>query len=44
MNRCLQEAHVPEWITKGKTILPTDDVENINSTNKRRDLLLANKP
>ena len=24
--------------------LPTDDVENINSTNKRRDILLANKP
>ena len=24
--------------------LPTDDVENINSTNKGRDLLLANKP
>ena len=25
-------------------ILITDNVENINSTNKRRDLLLANKP
>ena len=25
-------------------ILPTDDVENINSTSKGRDLLLANKP
>ena len=24
--------------------LPTDDVENINSTNKERDLLLSNKP
>ena len=24
--------------------LPSDDVENINSTNKERDLLLANKP
>ena len=24
--------------------LPTDDVENINSTNKRRELLLTNKP
>ena len=24
--------------------LPTDDVEHINSTNKRRDLLLASKP
>ena len=24
--------------------LPTDDVENINSTNKGRDLVLANKP
>ena len=24
--------------------LPTDDVENINSTNKERDLLLAYKP
>ena len=60
---CLQRAHVPEWMTKGKTTLiqkgpkqmsrpkqlqthnlPTDDVENINSTNKGRDLLLANKP
>ena len=65
MNRCLQEGHVPEWMTKGKTTLikndllkgtatnnlpttthnlSTNDVENINSTNKRRDLLLANKP
>ena len=24
--------------------LPTDDVENINSTNKGRDLLFTNKP
>ena len=24
--------------------LPTNDVENINSTNKERDLLLTNKP
>ena len=24
--------------------LPTDDMENINSTNKGRDLLLINKP
>ena len=24
--------------------LPTDDVENINSTNKEKDFLLANKP
>ena len=24
--------------------LPTDDVENINSTNKERDLLLSHKP
>ena len=24
--------------------LPTDDVENINSTNKRRDLQLTNEP
>ena len=24
--------------------LPTDDVENINSTNKERDLLFDNKP
>ena len=63
MNKCLQTAHVPEWMTKGKTTLiqkdpnkgttpkqlqthnlPTNDVENINSTNKGRDLLLANKP
>ena len=62
MNRCLQGAHIPKWMTKGKTTLiqkdpskgtapkqlqtynlPTDDVENINSTNKGRDLLLTNK-
>ena len=62
MNRCLQDAQVPDWMTKGKTTLIqkdpskglpkqlkthnlfTDDVENINSTNKGRDILLANKP
>ena len=63
MNRCLQGAHVPEWMTKGKTTLIqkyprkgtssnnyrtqnvlTYDEENINSTNKGGDLLLANKP
>ena len=56
MNRYLQGAHVPEWMTKGKTLLahkdalkeppqtstdilvPGDDMENINGTNKRRDL------
>ena len=56
-NRCLQRAHVPEWMTKGKTTiiekdpfnetdptttsstLPTDNVENINSTKNGRDLL-----
>ena len=62
MNRCLQGAHVPKWMTKGKTTLiqkdsskgtaPNNyrpitclpnDVENINSTNKGKDLLLANK-
>ena len=62
MNRCLQRAHVPEWMTKRNTILiqkvtkqrnclgqlqtynqPTDHVENIKSTNKRSDLLLANE-
>ena len=62
MNRCLQETHVPKWMTKEKTTLiqkdhpkktapkqlqtynlPNEDVENINSTNKGRDLLLANK-
>ena len=62
MNRCLQGAHRPEWMSTGKITLiqkdpskgtapkqlqthnlPTDDVENINSTNKGRDLLLANK-
>ena len=59
MNRCLQRAHVPKWMTKRRTIdpkgpkqrncpkqlqthnLPTNDVENINSTNKERNLLLA---
>ena len=63
MNKCLQTAHVPEWIAKEKTTLiqkdpnkgtapkklqthnlPTNHVENINSINKGRDLLLANKP
>ena len=68
LNRCLQGAQVPEWMTKGKTTLiqkdsskgsapnnyivwstswsnnlPTNDVENTNSTNKEKDLLLANK-
>ena len=62
-NKCIQKAHVPEWMSKGKTTLiqkgpnkrtalsnklqthnlPTNDVENINSTNKGRDLLFANK-
>ena len=57
--KCLQTAHVPEWMdhidTKGpkqmnrpKQLqthnLPTNDVVNINSTNKGRDLLLSNKP
>ena len=55
MNKWLQRAHVPEKMTKYRskrtqakelpqTNLPTDDVENINSTNKGRDLLLTNKP
>ena len=62
MNKCLQGAHVPEWMTRGKPHwssgppqgnrfkqlqtfnLPTQYVENINSTNKGRYLLLANKP
>ena len=62
MNRCLQGAQIPEWMTKGKATLTqkdpskeppkqlqnnnllTDYVENINSTNKEIDLLLANKP
>ena len=38
MNSCLQGAQVPDWMIK------RNDVENINSTNKVRDLLLANKP
>ena len=57
MNRYLQGAHVPEWMTKRKITLiqikgtapkqlqthnlPTNDVENINSTNKGRDLLFT---
>ena len=46
MNKCLQTAHVPEWMTKQLQThnLPTNDVENINSTNKGRNLRLANKP
>ena len=62
MNRCLQKAHVYEWMTKVSTTLiqkdppkrnrpkqlqtydpPTYHVENINGTNKGRDLFLANK-
>ena len=43
MNRCLQGAHAPlKQLQTGN--LPTDVVENINSTNKGRGLLLANKP
>ena len=55
MNRCLQGAQVPEWMTKGKTTLiqkewskgtapylPTNDVEKSNSSNKGKDLQLAN--
>ena len=41
----------PEGPTQGKNLkqlqnnnLPTDDIENIYSTNKGRDLLLAIKP
>ena len=50
MNRCLQGAEIPDWMTKRKTTkgpkqrncskqlqndnLPTNDVENTNSTNK----------
>ena len=63
MNKCLQTAHVPEWMIKARTHIDpkgpkqlnsskqlqtynvlTDDVENINGTNKGRNLLLANKP
>ena len=63
MNKCLQKAHVPDWMTKGRTTLiqkdpkqrnrhqqfqthnlPTNDVENINSKDKGRDLPLPNKP
>ena len=61
MNRYLQGAHVPEWMTKGKPHwskwtqtkkpppklqtynLPIDDMENINSPNKGRDLLLISR-
>ena len=50
MNRFLQEALVPEWMTRGRTTLiqkehlkETDDVENTNDTNQLRDLFLNNK-
>ena len=40
----------PEWLPQGNHLkqlrthnLPTDDVENINSTNKGRDLVLTYK-
>ena len=62
MNRCLEEADIPEWMNKGKTTLiqkkppkrnrpkqlytrnvPNYYLENTNITNKRGDLLSANK-
>ena len=33
MNRCLQGAQVPDWMTHN---LPTNDLENTNSTNKEK--------
>ena len=53
MNKCLQRKdHIDTKGPKQRNStnqlqthnLPTNDVENINSTNKGRDLLLANKP
>ena len=63
INRCLQCAQAPEWMTKGKDYinpkgteqrncykqlqthnLPTNDVENTNSTNKGKVQLLTNNP
>ena len=62
INRYLQGAQVPLWMTKKDCINPkgskqrncpkqsltnhlsTNDVENTNSTNKGKDLLLASKP
>ena len=63
MNKCLQRAHVPEWMAIGRITLmqkdpkqrnrpkqlqthnlPTNDMENTNSSNEGRNLLLANKP
>ena len=32
------------WNNEQDNNLPTDDMENINSINKRRRFLLANKP
>ena len=33
MNRCLQDAHVPEWMTKGKTILIQKDLSKGTAPN-----------
>ena len=38
MNRCLQDAHVPEWMTKGKTILIQKDPSKGTTPNNYRPI------
>ena len=38
MNRCLQDAHVPEWMTKGKTTLIQKDPSKGTAPNNYRPI------
>ena len=38
MNRCLQDAHVPEWMTKGKTTLIQKDPSKETVPNNYRPI------
>ena len=38
MNKCLQKAHVPEWMTKGKTTLIQKDPNKGTAPNKYRPI------
>ena len=39
MNRCLQESHVHEWMTKGKTTLIQKDFRNETALNNYRHIM-----
>ena len=39
MNRCLQDAHVPEWMTKGKTTLIQKDPSKGTAPNNYRSMM-----